>query len=362
MQKNISKILENETFSKTDIINLLKADENERQLIFKKAHEIKEKHVGLKTYYRGLVEFSNICYKNCFYCGIRAANKNIVRYDIDDKEILEAVEFAYKNKYASVVFQSGERDDDEFIERIENLLKKSKQITNNEIGITISLGEQTYETYKKWFDAGAHRYLLRIETSNKDLFYKIHPKNEKHNFEKRLKALKDIKKAGYQTGTGVMIGLPFQTIENLADDLLFFKENDIDMIGMGPFIEHTETPLYQYRKNLLPLNERFILSLKMIAILRIMMKDINIAAATALQAIDALGREKALKVGANIIMPNITPTQNRTNYQLYENKPCIDEGADDCTSCLEARIVIGGDELGYNEWGDSPHFSNRKKA
>lgn len=362
MSNKIAEILNKKTFSKQDIVALLKANKKERQLIFARANQIKEKYVGLKTYYRGLVEFSNKCYKNCYYCGIRAENKNVARYDIDDEQILDAVKFAYENKYASVVFQSGERDDNEFIERIEQLLKKAKEITDNKIGITISLGEQSFETYKKWFAAGAHRYLLRIETSNKALYYKIHPKNNKHNFERRLKALSDLKKAGYQTGTGVMIGLPFQTMEHLADDLLFFKDFDIDMVGMGPFIEHTETPLYKYRDLLLPLNERFVLSLKMIAILRIMMKDINIAAATALQAIDPIGREKALKVGANIIMPNITPTINRENYQLYENKPCIDEGADDCTNCLEARIVIAGDNLGYNEWGDSPHFAKRNQG
>ena len=359
MSNKIQEILKKDTFSKQDIVTLLKSDEKERQLIFTKANQVKEEYVGLKTYYRGLVEFSNECYKNCYYCGIRASNKHVARYDIDDKQILEAVKFAYENKYASVVFQSGERDDNEFIARIEQLLKKAKKITNNKIGITISLGEQSFETYKRWFDAGAHRYLLRIETSNKELYYKIHPENNKHNFEKRLKALSDLKKAAYQVGTGVMIGLPFQTFEHLAEDLLFFKAFDIDMVGMGPFIEHSDTPLYQYRNTLLPLKERFVLSLKMIAILRIMMKDINIAAATALQAIDPIGREKALKVGANIIMPNITPTINRENYQLYENKPCIDEGADECTNCLEARIVIAGDDLGYNEWGDSPHFSKR---
>ncbi|RLD64440.1 MAG: [FeFe] hydrogenase H-cluster radical SAM maturase HydE, partial [Bacteroidetes bacterium] len=344
-----------------DIISLLKADEKERQLIFNKANKVKEKYVGLKTYYRGLVEFSNECYKNCYYCGIRAGNKEVARYDISDEQILESVKFAYENKYASVVFQAGERDDPIFIERIEKLLKQTKRITNNKIGITISLGEQSIETYKKWFDAGAHRYLLRIETTNKELYYKIHPQNNKHSFEKRLAALNSLQKAGYQTGTGVMIGLPFQTYEHLAEDLLFFKKFDIDMVGMGPYIEHTDTPLYEHKDILLPLKERFNLSMKMIAILRIMMKDINIAAATALQAIDPIGREKALKVGANIIMPNITPTINRENYQLYENKPCIDEGADDCTSCLEARIVIAGDDLGYDEWGDSPHFIKRKQ-
>jgi biotin synthase len=362
MSNKIKDILEKADFLKQDIVSLLKTDEKERQLLFAKANQIKEEYVGLKTYYRGLVEFSNECYKNCYYCGIRAANKNVARYDIDDEQILDAVKFAYENQYASVVFQSGERDDNEFITRIEQLLKKAKEITNNKIGISISLGEQSLETYKKWFAAGAHRYLLRIETTNKELYYKIHPENNKHNFEKRLKALNDLKKAGYQTGTGVMIGLPFQTMEQLADDLLFFKDFDIDMVGMGPFIEHAETPLYQYKDLLLPLNERFVLSLKMIAILRIMMKDINIAAATALQAIDPIGREKALKVGANIIMPNITPTINRENYRLYENKPCIDEGANNCTSCLEARIVIAGDDLGYGEWGDSPHFAKRNQG
>jgi len=361
MNNKIQEILNKDYFSKQDIVVLLKADEKERQLIFNKANQVKEKYVGLKTYYRGLVEFSNQCFKNCYYCGIRAGNKDVNRYDISDEQILEAVKFAYENKYASVVFQAGERDDDIFIERITNLLKKAKKITNNKIGITISLGEQSLETYKKWFDAGAHRYLLRIETTNKELYYKIHPENNKHNFEKRLNALNALKEAGYQTGTGVMIGLPFQTYEHLAEDLLFFKEFDVDMVGMGPYIEHKDTPLFEHKEILLPLKERFYLSLKMIAILRIMMKDINIAAATALQAIDPIGREKALKVGANIIMPNITPTINRENYQLYENKPCIDEAADDCTTCLEARIVIAGDDLGYNEWGDSPHFTKRKE-
>ncbi len=362
MSDRISRILKKEKFSKADIVKLLQTNKEERQLLFAKANEVKKEYVGLKTYYRGLIEFSNICAKDCYYCGIRAGNKNVRRYDISDEQILQAVKFAYDNNYGSVVFQSGERMDKQFIERIEQLLIKSKNITNGKIGITISLGEQSSETYKKWYNAGAHRYLLRIESSNKELYYKIHPQNAKHDFDTRLKALYDLQKIGYQTGTGVMIGLPFQTFEHLADDLLFFKAFDVDMVGMGPYIEHTETPLYHHRLLLLPLEERFILTLKMIAILRIMMKDINIAAATALQAIDPIGREKAIKVGANIIMPNITPTINREDYQLYENKPCIDEGADECTNCLEARIGISGDDIGYGEWGDAPHFKNRKKT
>jgi biotin synthase len=274
---------------------------------------------------------------------------------------MSAVKFAHDKNYGSVVLQSGERNDKQFIEKVERLLKKIYQISNGELGVTLSLGEQTKETYKRWQDSGARRYLLRIESTNKELFYKIHPNDEYHNFEKRLEALQTLNDLGYQTGTGVMIGLPHQTIEDLANDLLFFKNNDIDMVGMGPYIEHSDTPMFSEKHLLLPLNERFNLSLKMIAILRILMKDINIAAATALQAIDPIGREKAIKIGANIIMPNITPTENRKNYLLYQNKPCTDEGAEDCTECLEARIYISGDEIGYGKSGDSKHFFSRMK-
>jgi biotin synthase len=156
-----------------------------------------------------------------------------------------------------------------------------------------------------------------------------------------------------------MIGLPFQTISDLADDLIFFRDFDIDMAGMGPYIEHEDTPLYQYRNELLPLRERFLLSLKMVALLRIMMKDINIAATTAMQTIDPQGREKALLIGANVLMPNLTPVKYRQSYLLYQNKPCLDEEAGECKSCLEARIALAGDEIGFGEWGDSKHFKKR---
>ncbi|NOZ45562.1 MAG: [FeFe] hydrogenase H-cluster radical SAM maturase HydE [Chlorobi bacterium] len=361
MKNTVTGILAHDELLKEDIIQLLKTDVKERNIIYQKSSEIKEQYVGKKAYYRGLIEFSNICYKDCLYCGIRAGNKKQERYNLTDEDILKAAKFAHENKFGSIVLQSGEREDKEFINRIDNLLKKIKQISNNELGITISLGEQTEETYKRWFESGAHRYLLRIESSSKELFEKIHPVNKKHSFERRLECLYALQEVGYQTGTGVMVGLPFQTLEHLADDLLFFKSFSIDMVGMGPYIEHQETPLYEFRNTLLPLNERFNLTLKMIAILRIMMKDINIASATALQAIDPAGREKAIKIGANVIMPNITPTIHRTNYQLYENKPCIDESADDCGNCMEARIHLAGDEVGFGEWGDSKHYYKRQK-
>jgi len=361
MSKSIDEILNQPHLSKQDLVFLLQTDKVDRNKIFTHAAKIKADNVGKKVYYRGLIEMSNICSKNCYYCGIRMDNKNVDRYDISDKDILDAVRFAHENKYASVVLQAGEISSSKFTKRISNLLRQIKEISNNELGITISLGEQTDEVYQEWFDSGAHRYLLRIESSNPDLYYKIHPKNEKHDFETRVSCLRSLQKIGYQTGTGVMIGLPFQTYEDLANDLLFMKDFDIDMCGMGPYIEHVETPLYAHKDLLMPIDDRFILTLKMIALLRIIMKDINIAAATALQAIDPIGREKAIKVGANIIMPNVTPGMYRDSYKLYENKPCTDEEATDCTNCMEMRIGLTGDNIGYGEWGDSKHFKKKIK-
>lgn len=352
-------ILNKDEFTVEDIVALLSAEGHDKQLLFAKSAAIKHQYVEKKVYFRGLIEFSNICRKDCLYCGIRKSNTNVNRYNVTDKEILEAVDFALQSKFASVVLQSGELENTAFVDRVENLLQKINEQTGGKIRVTLSLGEQSEETYRRWFKAGAQRYLLRIETSNADLYKKLHPDDTLHSFEQRLSCLKTLKSIGYQTGTGVMIGLPFQTTEDLANDLLFFKKTGIDMIGMGPYIEHEETPLYQFREKLLPLKERFELSLKMIAVLRILMKNINIAATTALQAIDKMGREKALKIGANVIMPNITPGIYRNNYLLYQNKPCTDENADDCSQCLEARVQMSGDEVAWDEWGDSKHFLER---
>lgn len=357
---NITSILQQKHFSHQDLLTLLKAEGEDRKQLFQFAAEVKKTEVGNKVYFRGLVEYSNVCSKDCFYCGVRLSNKNIQHYQVNDDEVIQAAQFAYDQGFASMVIQSGERSDKKFVQQIEKLIHEIKKIGNGALGLTLSCGEQSKESYKKWFNAGAHRYLLRIETSNKELYQKIHPQNEKHNFEKRIQSLYDLKEVGFQIGTGVMIGLPFQTLDDLANDLLFFKELDIDMAGMGPYIEHKQTPLYQYRDILLPLKERFQLSLKMVALLRILMKDINIAATTAMQTIDPEGREKALLVGANVIMPNLTPLKYREDYLLYEDKPCIDEEADACKNCLEARIHRTGNEVAYNEWGDSLHFKRKK--
>jgi biotin synthase len=346
---------------KHELERMLENHGKEKVALFKMAADVKTREVGSMVYFRGLIEFSNICSKDCYYCGIRRSNRYLKRYELSDEQILEAARFSYKNKYGSVVLQGGEVSSPAFTKRIENLLKEMKRLSGGQLGITLSLGEQTRETYQRWFDAGAHRYLLRIETSNEELYRRIHPDDDLHRFENRFRCLDHLKETGYQTGTGVMIGLPFQTIHDLVNDLLFMDRFDVDMVGMGPYIEHHDTPLYAYRSELLPIEERFDLSLKMIAALRILMKDINIAAATALQAIDPLGREKAVKVGANVIMPNVTPGHYRNDYALYENKPCTDEDPDQCVSCMDARLQLADAEIGYSEWGDAPHFERRIK-
>jgi biotin synthase len=355
--KKISELLTQFSFKPDELASLLRTQGEDKLLLFKRGAEVKKQFLGNKVYFRGLIEFSNYCDKDCYYCGIRKSNKNVHRYNLTDKEILDAARFAYENRFGSIVLQSGEIASTSFAKRIERLLREIKSLSNGELGITLSLGEQDHDVYRRWFEAGAHRYLLRIETTNEELYHKIHLDNHLHDFKRRMKCLYSLREIGYQTGTGVMIGLPFQTIEDLVSDLLFMREFDVDMVGMGPYIEHSETPLYQFRDKLLSIHERFELSLKMISLLRILMKDINIAAATALQAIDPLGREKAVNVGANIIMPNITPGLYRNDYTLYDNKPCIDE---ERFGSQDARVALAENEIGYNEWGDSKHFIARK--
>lgn len=358
----IDKILQKQEITKDDLITLLSIeDENNLNKLFQKAYSVKEYYIGRIAHYRGLIEFSNYCIKDCKYCGIRKSNNLVDRFYMNKDEILKMAKWAFDNEYGSITLQSGERTDDDFVDFISDVIGDIKTKFNGNLGMTLCMGEQTEETYKKWFDKGGHRYLLRIETTNKNLYNKIHPKNDLHNFEKRVECLKILKKLGYQVGTGVMIGIPGQTIEDLADDIIFFKNMDIDMIGMGPYIVHKDTPIGKYaieqgfdtKENK---NKRFLMGLKMIAVTRIFLKDVNIAATTALQALDSLGREKGLKAGANILMPIITLEDYREKYQLYDNKPCIDDNADKCKNCLTGRVMSVGEKVGFGEFGDSKHF------
>ncbi len=275
--------------------------------------------------------------------------------------MLQAARYAYENNYGSIAIQSGECVTNDFTSRITSLLYAIKDMSNGELGVTLSLGEQSQNTYKEWFDAGAERYLLRIETSNEELYNKIHPNNALHSFKKRIAALYTLQEVGYQLGTGVMIGLPFQSKHDLIDDLLFFKKMDIDMCGMGPYLEHHDAPLYVHNNILWSKEERFDFTLRMIATLRIVMPTINIAATTALQAIDSLGREKALWAGANVIMPNITPLSTRADYKLYDNKPISEDCLDVQDKTLFDRIIASGDVIGFGEKGTSKHYRNKKK-
>ncbi len=356
----IIEILQKSNFLKSDLITLLSADnEDDHIAILKKAYSIKEKILGKKVHLRGLIELSNCCNKNCYYCGIRSGNKNLMRYSLTDEEVLECAKIAKENNFSNIVLQSGEQKSKKFTERISYLISEIKKINVPEFRITLSLGEQNPETYKKWHQLGAERYLLRIESTNEELYKKIHPNNRLHSFHERLECLKSIKNSGYQTGTGVMIGLPFQSISDLADDLLFMKNFGIDMVGMGPYLIHKDTPLSKYENKILPIDKRFKLSLRMIAILRIICPTINIVSSTALQAIDVTGREQGLLAGANILMPNITPRRQREKYLLYDNKPGTDQEAEDIIQYIKKQVENIGEKLSHEEYGDSQHYIQR---
>jgi biotin synthase len=355
----IPDILNKSQFLVSDLVQLLAAEGDELKLLYDKATEVKLANIGNKVYYRGLIEYSNICAKNCFYCGLRCGNQAISRYVLQDEEVIDAARIAIDKKFGSIVIQAGERSDKRFVQKIASLLKEIKEISDGKLRVTLSLGEQTEETYQLWSDSGAQRYLLRIETSNPELYHKIHPNDDLHSYENRLNAISLLRKTGYQVGTGVMIGLPLQTLEDLANDLLFIKNHDIDMVGMGPYIENENTPLYEFRHQLLPAEKRLELSIKMVAILRLMMPKINMAATTAMQTLHPKGREMALKVGANVIMPNLTPLKYRDGYLLYDNKPNIHEETEASLQRLKQSIEDAGCELALGDWGDSQHFSER---
>ena len=359
----IAEILKKDEFSKEDLLALMKIDNKEDlQLLFDRAYKVKMKYIGNNVYYRGLVEFSNICIKNCRYCGIRRENTKVERFSMTKEDILSSAKWIYENGYGSMALQSGERTDEAFISFVEEVVGDIQKMTNNGLGVTLSLGEQSLETYRRWREAGATRYLLRIEETNRNIFETIHPKDKLHSFEKRLQGLKDLREADYQVGTGVMIGLPGQTEEDLVNDIIFFKENDIDMIGMGPYILHEETPLGQSSAGkILSDEKRFELSLKMIALCRIYLKDINIASTTALHALDPLGREKGILAGANVIMPNATSKSIKPKYQLYRGKPNLEDDAITGKLALEKSLKSIGEEVVYFKQGNSPHFYNRTK-
>ena len=355
----VAKILQEERFNQETLIDLLRSKGDDEQLLFREAAMTKLKYIGRKVSLRGLIELSNLCAKDCYYCGIRKSNYFVDRYTLDKNQVVDTAKFAFQAGIGSLAIQSGEISNKAFVDYISEILHEIKKETNGKLGVTLSCGEQSEETYKKWFESGAHRYLLRIESSNPRLYQKIHPVNKTHSHQERIDALYRLKKAGYQVGTGVMIGLPFQTYEDLANDLLFMRDFDIDMCGMGPYLEHENTPLYDFKEQLVSPFDRYHMSLRMIAILRILMKDINIASTTALQAIHPQGRMEAIKVGANVLMPNISPGSSREQYALYQNKPGMKDSPADSLEKITKSLNEIDHFFEKNDWGDSKHFFNR---
>lgn len=336
---------------------LTTTDSNDVNALREAAERTLLTHCGNTVRLRGLVEFSNRCVLNCYYCGIRRGNRAVKRYTLTQDDVVACARWCAEKGYGSLVLQSGERRDAAFVQHVERMIRTVKDVTrSNELpeglGITLCVGEQTAETYARWFAAGAHRYLLRIESSSPELFASLHPENQ--CIETRMLCLRTLREIGYQVGTGVMIGLPGQTIDHLIADLRFFRDQDIDMIGMGPYLPHPQAMLPD-EAPVRPKEDRLRLSLRMIAAARLLLRNVNIAATTALQAMADDGREQGLRFGANVIMPQVTPPHVRKLYMLYEGKPCLDDTAEQCAICLENRIFSVGRQIQKNQWGDSPH-------
>ena len=311
-------------FSKNEVIEILK-DNSQNDWLFSLADKIRKENVCDEVHLRGLIEFSNICKRTCKYCGLRCENKDIDRYRIEPDDIIFYAQKAVDMGYKTIVLQSGE---DEYYSR-ELLCKIIKGIKTLDVALTLSIGERCFDDYKAFKDCGADRYLIRIETTDKELYKKMHPHM---SFENRVRCLKDLGKLGYEVGTGCLVGLPGQTIESLANDILFFKEINADMVGIGPFIAHPHTSLKDC------LNGDFTLALKVMALTRILLKNINIPATTAMETLNPNGRIIALQSGANVVMPNVTTTEYRAKYEIYPNKICINENPSQCYNCVSGKI------------------------
>lgn len=324
--------------NKQEIIDILK-DGSKNEQLFKDADRVRQENVGDEVHLRGLVEFSNICKRQCKYCGLRSPNKTVERYRLFPDEILSITKKAVNLGYKTIVLQSGE---DDYYDT-DKMCKIIREIKKDDIALTLSIGEKTYDEYKAFKEAGADRYLLRIETTDKKLYADMHPNAD---IENRLRCLYDLKKLGYETGTGCLVGLPNQTAESLADDILFFKELDADMIGIGPFIPHEHTPLKNEK------NGDFWLALKVMALTRILLPKINIPATTAMETLNPNGRIIALQSGANVVMPNVTSKEFRAKYEIYPGKICLNDEPEKCRGCIEAKIKSIGRKIG-NDKGNS---------
>lgn len=346
----IDKLYNTTNASREELLFLLDnlSQENKAYLI-EKSHKVALKNYGKNVYIRGLIEFTNYCIRDCKYCGIRKSNGKADRYRLTIEEILECADIGDRLGYKTYVLQGGE--DPYFTdEKMVEIIKRIKEKYPNN-AITLSLGERSYKSYEKMFNAGADRYLLRHETATKELYDSLHPNG---SFENRRQCLRNLKEIGYQIGAGFMVGLPNQNNSNLIDDLIFLKELNPHMCGIGPFIPHKDTPLANEQAGTLEKTTT------MLALIRLMLPKILLPATTALGSIDPLGREKGLKAGGNVVMPNLSPTSVREKYSLYDGKICTGDEAAECRSCIERRINSAGFNLEITR-GDSLVLSDKER-
>jgi biotin synthase len=320
-------------FSDSEILHIIETEDSEEiESLYAQARKTREKHYGKGVYFRGLIEFTNYCKNDCYYCGIRCSNKNIERYRLSQDDILDCCRAGDKLGFKTFVLQGGE---DLFFttERVTQIVSAIRQ-EFPEHAITLSIGERPRSDYESFFRAGANRYLLRHETASGEHYAKLHPPSM--SLAERKQCLWDLKKIGYQTGAGFMVGTPHQTPDCLLQDIRFLEELQPQMAGIGPFIPHKDTPFRDYPPGSLQL------CLKMLALIRILLPKALMPATTAIGTIAPNGRELALNSGANVVMPNLTPTAMRKLYALYDDKICIGDDAVKCRFCIEGRIISAG--------------------
>ncbi|MFZ7103330.1 MAG: [FeFe] hydrogenase H-cluster radical SAM maturase HydE [Peptococcaceae bacterium] len=340
--ETLKKAGETTELDQEDIKILLTAGENESPVLFKLADEVRARHLGNRVHLRGIIEFSNYCRQNCHYCGLRSANINLPRYRLSRQEIYTTAQAAAGLGYKTLVLQAGE--DNHYSPReIAGLIRDIKKL---DVAVTLSCGEHDYKTYRLWREAGADRYLLKHETADPVLYERIRPGK---TLAARLQCQTWLKELGYQLGSGCMVGLPGQTLDTLARDLLLLKKMNVDMAGIGPFIPHPETPLAGSKQGTLSM------TLKMIAVARLMLPLLHLPATTALGTIHPAGREMALQAGGNVVMPNVSPTEFRELYQIYPNKICSKDRPGDCRNCISGKILALGRTVA-NDYGHSPKF------
>ena len=331
MNNLVDKLFETGDLSDDELKILIESDEFNEPLA--EAADIRRReNYGDKVYIRGLIEFTNYCRNNCYYCGIRRDNKKAERYRLTKDEILLCCDEGYKLGFRTFVMQGGE-DPYYTDEMICDIVSKIKS-RYPDCAVTLSIGEKPRESYQAFFDAGADRYLLRHETADPEHYGKLHP--EAMSLENRKECLFDLKEIGYQVGSGFMVGSPYQTTENLISDLRFLQKLQPDMIGIGPYITHADTPFAEFKSG------DVMLTLRLVSILRLMFPYALIPSTTALGTIHPQGRELGLKAGANVVMPNLSPVSVRKLYSLYENKICTGEEAAQCRGCLERRVESAG--------------------